>query len=159
MISAGATPIHEIGEAIELRAEARRAFQKPGQTAVETIQDGGEDDGRERQPIAVLERHPDAGQPGAECEQCNEVRRERPHRYTAEPPAPLVLERRLMHGHACNIAFPGLTRHRAAADLRSRPQEMVKLRLGCRTFRSARTVSPAVAICPSPTRGVVPSGR
>ena len=33
---------------------------------------------------------------------------------------------------------------------------MVKLRLGCGTFRSASTVSPAIAIWPSATRGACP---
>ena len=78
--------IDEIGEAIEFRAEPRCALQQPRQAAVDAVQNRGEDDGRERQPVTVLERHANAGESGAEREQRDQVRRQRAHRNPAELP-------------------------------------------------------------------------
>ena len=53
--------IDEIGEAVELGAKAGGSLQQPRQPAVDAVKEGGEDDRRERKPVAVLERHADAG--------------------------------------------------------------------------------------------------
>ncbi len=58
--------IDEVGQAVELGAEARGSLEEPRQAAVDTVEDRREHDGREREHIAVLERHADRGQAGAQ---------------------------------------------------------------------------------------------
>ena len=82
--------IDEIGKAVEFGAKARGSLQETRQTAVNSVQNGCEYDGGEREHIAVLERHPDCGQSGAHGEQSDDVRRQRTHWNAPEPPAPWI---------------------------------------------------------------------
>ena len=78
--------IDEVGQAVELGAEARGAFEEPRQAAVDAVEKGGEDDRGERQHIAVLERHADRGEAGAERQQRDDVGHQSAHRNAAEAP-------------------------------------------------------------------------
>src|SRR5208282_1966288 len=91
--------IDEVGQAVQLGAEARGSLQEPRQTAVDAVEDGGEYNCRERENIMVLERHADSGQAGAERQERNDVRHQRAYRNAAETPPPQapVLEGGWMH--------------------------------------------------------------
>ncbi len=89
----GNAEIHEVGEAVELGAEARGSLQQPRQTAVDAIENGGEHDRRQRQLVAVLERQADRGQSGAQRQQRDDVRHQHAHRNAAEAPPPRARQR------------------------------------------------------------------
>jgi hypothetical protein len=84
--------IDEVGEAVELGAEARGAFEEARQAAVDAVEDRSENDSRERQHVAVLECHADRGQARAQRQQRDEIRRQRAHRNAPEAPPPRIAE-------------------------------------------------------------------
>ncbi len=107
--------------------------------------------------LEVLERHADAGQAGAQRQQRNQIGRQRAHRNATElpPPQSWIAERGRTHCHAETIAFPDRAYHARRRLL----HVMLNARFGSAAFKSASTVSPAIAVCPSPTSGRAPSGK
>ncbi len=57
--------VDEIGEAVELGAEARRRLEQARNAAVDAVEHCGEHDRRQRQLVAPLDGHADGGQAGA----------------------------------------------------------------------------------------------
>ncbi len=57
--------IHEVGQAVELGAEPRLRFERARQASVNPIEQGGDDDERNGQLVAQLDRHADGREPGA----------------------------------------------------------------------------------------------
>ena len=80
--------VDEVGEAVELGAEARRALEHPGDAAVYAVEERGEDDGGEREVEPALDRHADRRQPGADRQQRDEIRHQHAHGHGAETAAP-----------------------------------------------------------------------
>ena len=79
--------IEEIGEAVELGAEARRALEHARDAPVDAVEQRGEHDRVERPFELALDRQPDPGQAGAEREQRDQVRQQRAERDLPEAPA------------------------------------------------------------------------
>ena len=107
--------IDEVGKAVELGAEARGALEEPRQPAVDAVEDCGEHDGREREIVALLERHADRGEPRAQREQRDDVRHQRAHRDEPEalPPQAFAFEIGTIHCHISNIKVSRRARHAA----------------------------------------------
>ena len=59
--------VDEIGEAVELGAEAGGRLQQARDAAVDAVEQGREHDGTERQLVAPLDPHADRGEPGAQA--------------------------------------------------------------------------------------------
>ena len=77
--------IDEVGERVELLAKARGGAEIARQPPVDAVEDDGEDDRRDCEIEAVLDRHADRGQPGAEPEQRHEVGQDGGERH--QPPS------------------------------------------------------------------------
>ena len=77
--------IDEVGEQVELLAEARGGAEIARQAPVDAVEDDGEDDPRDGEVEAVLDRHADRRQPGAKAEQRDEVREDGGERH--QPPS------------------------------------------------------------------------
>ena len=95
--------LHEVGERIELLAELRRGAEIAREAAVEPVEDDGEDDRGDNQVEAVLHRHADGGQPGAERQQ---------RVWDCLPAAQLCAGAAAWHGvtiqiHALHLSFLG----------------------------------------------------
>ena len=82
--------IDEVGEAVELGAESRRALEHPREAAIDAIEQGGEDDGGHRPFELAFDRKPHPGQAGAERQQGNEIGQQRAHRNLPEATAHLL---------------------------------------------------------------------
>ena len=73
----GDAEIHEIGQAVEFRAEARGAFEDAREPPIDFVENSGEYDGRERKVVTALRRNADRCEPGAQREQGDDIRLER----------------------------------------------------------------------------------
>ena len=147
--------VDEIGEAVELGAELRLGAQRPRQPAVDTVEQRGDDNERDRILVAQLDGHADRGQPGAEAEQREEVRHQHAHGDAAvakqdpAPPAALALlqpRQHMVHGMSSPFLRPRRYCTRAS-------------RSGSVDLRSASTVSPPTARWPTATNAPWPGGR
>ncbi len=79
---AGATPkLTKSASEFELLAEARGGAKIARQAPVDAVEDDGEDDPRDGEVEAMLDRHPDRRQPGAKAEQRDEVREDGGERH------------------------------------------------------------------------------
>ena len=146
---------YEVGERVELGAEARGALQQPRDAPIEAVENRGNDDGRNRVIKAALDRHANRSEPEAERQERDQVRQQHSKWHRAETaPAPLLafrLERwkEIAHGAILRPQAPG----------RKRNQPMRKASSRTEAFKSARTVSPPSAYWPSATSVCVPCGR
>ena len=75
--------VDEVGEAVEFGAKARLRLERPCQPPIDAVEQACDDDQRDRQLIAALDRHADRGDAGAETEQREEVRHQQAHRHLA----------------------------------------------------------------------------
>ena len=156
--TAGATP--KLTKSARLSSSAPNldwALQRARQPAVDAVEQGGDDDERDRHLVAQLDGHADGGQAGAQAEQREEVRHQHAHgdaavakqRAGARRRRSLVLQSRqqmdpwdvlaLRFDRAATARVP---RARAPSDL-----------------RSASTVSPPTARWPTATSAPWPGGR
>ena len=71
--------VDEVGEAVELGAEAGLRLERAREAAVDAVEQGGDDDQRDGQLVALLDRHADGGEAGAQAEQREEVRHQHAH--------------------------------------------------------------------------------
>src|SRR5262249_8002410 len=108
--------IDEVGEAVELGAEPRRALEQPCDASVDAVEHRGEHDRRDRPFELALRGEADRGQPRAQGWQRDDVRYQRAYRDGPEPAATagqrIGFERRKWH--ELNIAPRPPGRH---ADL------------------------------------------
>src|SRR5262245_47595492 len=69
----GYPEIHEIGKAIEFSTEARSAFEHPCDASIDSVQQCGKHNRRQRQIKLVLHRYPNCGQSRTQSEQGNKI--------------------------------------------------------------------------------------
>ena len=137
--------IDEVGERVEFGAEARGALEKARQPPVGRIEQNGENDSAHRQFETALDSQPDGGDAAAQRQQGYQVGQKETDRH--------LLEARRAFRHVLENRIAGqitLAFHRQLL----RPR-----RPGSADSRSARTVSPAIARCPTLTKGSTLSGR
>ena len=79
--------VDEVGERIELGAEARGSLQRPRDPSVETVEHGGARDRAHRPFDRPLHRQADRGQAKAEREQGDDVGDQEPERHRPEASA------------------------------------------------------------------------
>lgn len=100
--------IDDVGKRIHLRAEFGSRLHQPRHAPVNTVEEGGEQHHGDGEFVTILESQPDAGQPGADRQNGDEVRKDEPERDFAQTWAaggiirPIGLERRKRRFH---IAF------------------------------------------------------
>src|SRR5262245_36157956 len=75
--------IHEVGEAVELGAEARRNLEQTGDAPIDAVEEGREYERCHREIPTRLDAHADGGEAGAESDEREDVRDEDPDRHLA----------------------------------------------------------------------------
>ena len=149
--------VDEVGEAVELGAELGLRLERARQPAVDAVEQGGDHDQRDRHLVALLDRHADGGEAGAQAEQREEIRHQHAHGdlAVAEQQAPaaaalLRLPVSAAAGSIVHVLVASRDCESTARALRARAR---------RDFRSASTVSPPTARWPTATRAPCPGGR
>ena len=79
----GDAEIDEVGQTVELGAEARGGLEHARDAAVDAVEKGGEHQRRDGEVEAVLDAHPDRGQPGAQPNQRENIGDQHPDRHLA----------------------------------------------------------------------------
>ncbi len=126
----------EVGQAVELGAEAARALEQPRDAPVQPVDDGGDhDEGRGLRP-APFQPEADGDEAGAQADQREQVR---------DQP---------VEGRAA-LARPGPPAQ--AAEPAAQP--VFGAAQGAAVPSSARIVSPPIMVWPTRTSGSTPSGR
>ena len=149
--------IDEVGEAVELGAEARGALEHARDAAVDAVEQRRHHDRGDRPVDLAFDRDADGGQPRAQRQQRDQIGQQRAHRDRLEA---AVLRRRCgiegLKDHGSNIARCAPRRHgerkRALTGYETRGR-----RRHCADRRARFRRRPRV--CPTATSGGVPSGR